>query len=514
VIIIYHQNNRITKVISSTNETISVKVKTSIADVMMALANQFPNAKIIWCNQLLENSLNLNEIKTLFHHNKLMLSYGTTKTSFLGDKIGFVEESPFIKINKNCTYPTWLMSSEVGVIHASVLNLMGAKIKADSNFDYFLNSVAKVGMILGLLCYSEPKLLSNNSPANKDHKANLYVLFRFVKQHYKMRWIVLLFFNLFIFEKQLPIFPFVYSLFFKNRKKTGINLDSIPVKSGLAVVDKKSIDVIIPTIGRKKYLYAVLQDLAQQTHLPINVIIVEQNPQPDSVSDLDFLRNHIWPFNIKHTFTHQSGACNARNLALSQVESEWVFLADDDIVFKSNFFEDSFLSIIKYGVSAVSVDCLVENEKSSFHTVVQWLSFGSGCSIVATIELNKCRFSMGYEFGYGEDNDFGMQLRNRGTDILYLPTPSILHLKAPIGGFRTKPILAWENDEIQPKPSPTVMLFQINHKTKQQILGYKTTLFFKYYKYQSIKNPFTYFINFKKQWKSSLHWAYKLKSTE
>jgi GT2 family glycosyltransferase len=48
------------------------------------------------------------------------------------------------------------------------------------------------------------------------------------------------------------------------------------VKSSLAVVGNKSIDVIIPTIGRKQYLYAVLQDLAQQTHLPVNVIIVEQ----------------------------------------------------------------------------------------------------------------------------------------------------------------------------------------------------------------------------------------------
>jgi hypothetical protein len=67
------------------------------------------------------------------------------------------------------------------------------------------------------------------------------------------------------------------------------------VKSCLAVVGNKSIDVIIPTIGRKQYLYAVLQDLAQQTHLPVNVIIVEQNPQEDSVSDLDFLINQTWP---------------------------------------------------------------------------------------------------------------------------------------------------------------------------------------------------------------------------
>jgi GT2 family glycosyltransferase len=36
------------------------------------------------------------------------------------------------------------------------------------------------------------------------------------------------------------------------------------------------------------------------------------------------------------------------------------------------------------------------------------------------------------------DNDFGMQLRNQGHDVLYLPEPQILHLKAPMGGFRTE----------------------------------------------------------------------------
>jgi hypothetical protein len=30
--------------------------------------------------------------------------------------------------------------------------------------------------------------------------------------------------------------------------------------------------VIIPSIGRKQYLYDVLQHLAKQTHLPLNVI--------------------------------------------------------------------------------------------------------------------------------------------------------------------------------------------------------------------------------------------------
>jgi GT2 family glycosyltransferase len=117
---------------------------------------------------------------------------------------------------------------------------------------------------------------------------------------------------------------------------------------------------------------------------------------------------------------------------------------------------------------------------------------------------------MDYEFGFGEDSDFGMQLRNLGHDVLYFPEPEILHLKAPIGGFRTKPVLRWHGESIQPKPSPTIMLFNLLHNSNEQINSYKTILFFKYYKHQKIKNPIRYYFYLQKQWKQSVFWANEL----
>jgi glycosyltransferase involved in cell wall biosynthesis len=285
------------------------------------------------------------------------------------------------------------------------------------------------------------------------------------------------------------------------------------VESSLKVIDKRTLDVIIPTIGRKEQLYDVLLDLKTQTYLPKNVIIIEQNPAVNSVSELDFLTSESWPFPIKHTFIHQAGACNARNIGLNQITSEWVFLADDDIRIGEDFIQKALEHVARLGVKAVSISCLQKGEKLTFNTVFQWGSFGSGCSFVATEALNNCNFNMGYEFGFGEDSDFGMQLRNQGHDVLYLPEPEILHLKAPIGGFRTKSILEWHKEEVQPKPSPTVMLYQILHNTQEQLFGYKTTLFIKYYKYQKVKNPFSYFKMFQKQWNQSVFWANELKKT-
>jgi glycosyltransferase involved in cell wall biosynthesis len=510
LITVYHKESKITKVISVDKSEISFAKNKSIAFGLLQLAEQFPESKLVWCHEEYQEVLNLEEIDEIMHHNRMMLSYNPSSSNYIGSKIGYGEESLFIKINKKVTYPTWQMSSLVGVIHASILLATKETIKRDSSFDYYLNSVAKVCKPQGLLCYSEPRLLKKHFLISYP-KASIFTLFKFIKQHYKKRWIVMLFLNLIIYEHQFHLVAFLYAYFFKNRKKKKTNIDAVKVNSSLTVINNATIDVIIPTIGRKDYLYDVLKDLAQQTHLPIHVIIVEQNPQEGSVSELDYLHNEVWPFVIKHTFTHQAGACNARNLALSQVESEWVFLNDDDNRFESDLIEKVFKGIAKYGILSLTTAYLQVNEHKHNLNIHQSSTFGSGNSFLKASLLKKVSFDKCLEFGYGEDTDFGLQLRNLGVDVISFPEISILHLKAPMGGFRIKPTFEWSNEEIQPKPSPTVMYVKIKYNCKEQISRYKTTLFFKYYKHQSIKNPVRYLNYFNRRWDKSLFWANELK---
>lgn len=513
MIVLYHNGTRAVKVISNENKILSYDKNAKLSVVMSQLAFLYPDSKIVWCNEKFESNLNLEGINAIFHHNKMMMSYNPGKTEFLGQKIGYVDESPFIKINKDVSYPTWQMSSLVGIIHASVLLEISKKIKLDSDFDYYLNSLAKVCTSLGLLCYSEPKLLLKNE-LRLILKPSNYTLFRFVKQHYRMRWIFLLFLNFAIYEFRFLLLPLLYSFFFKNRNNNNINLDFIKVCSSLNVTHSGTIDVIIPTIGREQYLYNVLKDLSRQTYLPKNVIIVEQNPLPGSVSVLNYLTSEDWPFVIKHTFTHQAGACNARNVALNQVESEWVFLNDDDNRFEANLLEEIFLQIKQFGTKVAMTSYLQKNEILKYCNIHQSRIFGSGNSVLKAELLKFVSFDMALEFGFGEDADYGMQLRNIGADIIYFPTLSILHLKAPVGGFRVKPVLAWENDSIQPKPSPTLMHMKMKHSTIEQLLNYKTILFLKTLKNESISHYFIFFKKFKQRWESSTYWAIKLRDND
>ena len=103
-----------------------------------------------------------------------------------------------------------------------------------------------------------------------------------------------------------------------------------------------------------------------------------------------------------------------------------------------------------------------------------------------------------------------MQIRNNGNDIIYSPTPEIIHLKAPMGGFRTKVNRKWDNDLIEPKPSPTVMVYKLTYDSEEQFFAYKLMYFFRNINF---KNPIEKYKTMISKWNRSVYWAQKLMSS-
>tara|TARA_R110000751_G_scaffold105046_4_gene200886 strand:+ start:107423 stop:108961 length:1539 start_codon:yes stop_codon:yes gene_type:complete len=511
MIIIVHHKHKTTQVMNAKKQLItSVAIGTTLTQTISNVSTIFPDALIVWCDADYLEVLDVNAMPSLFHHRRILASYNPSANFYLQKQIGYVERSFYLKVNKKVTYPTWMMSSCVGGVHASVINTLSNDLNFNINFDYFINSLAKRAMVEGLFCYSEPKLLQGNFLATAEIKqGSVYETFKFVKQHYKWVWVFFLSLSYLVYEKKIMLLPLIKSLFYKQLS-TKFNFEQIPIQSTKSVIIKREIDVVIPTIGRKQYLYDVLKDLATQTIMPKNVIIVEQNPLKTSKSELDYLTNEAWPFKIKHTFTHQSGVCNARNLALSQVESEWTFLGDDDNRFDSNLIETLFNRINQYGVQVGTTVYLQANEVQTYLKTAQTSIFGAGNSIIKSSLIQKVKFNLNYEFNYGEDTDFGMQLRNLGEDVVYFADIKIDHLKAPIGGYRTKVTHPWSDDNIVPKPSPTIQLLYQTYFTPEQLLGYKLLLGLRSLKNSASKNPYIYFKLYKKQWERSQFWSQKL----
>jgi hypothetical protein len=81
-----------------------------------------------------------------------------------------------------------------------------------------------------------------------------------------------------------------------------------------------------------------------------------------------------------------------------------------------------------------------------------------------------------------------------------------------LGVFRTKPKLKWDNDVVEPKPSPTVMLLKKMYFTNEQKLSYKLTAILKNINKSFFQNPFSYLRTVNDKWNRSQYWENKLKN--
>lgn len=513
MILIFHQNNKV-KCLKKDNDTIEIQ-NTSIVKSLFILAQRYPDEKIIWCHSDLKNSLNLDFINESKINVNSIHSYSTTVDFYLHRFLGYIDQNSILKINKEVIFPTWMMSSDVGMVTCELVNRFSNFISKNEfddykDFDFFLNSISFRTRMNGVFTYSNPKLLKTIS-SKIDRKSEINILFKFVKKHYSFKWYFILFFAIFIFNKKIFIGSFLKNLFRKKYVKIEKDFTDILFKNAKSKDEYSNVKVnlVIPTIGREKYLNDFLIDLKKQELLPTKVIVVEQNPIKNSLSNLDFLKSENWPFQIELIFINQPGACNARNLALQKVDdyADYIFFADDDIRINSSFLSDAIHKMFDLNTKAVMFACLLPHQKNNFLIAHQTVMFGSGCSIVSKELCENIFFDKNYEFNFGEDYDYGMQLRNKGTDIVYMPFPEIIHLKAPIGGFRTKPILLWEHEIIKPKPSPTILLNYLKYSTKEQIKGYKFVFLIKNWNF---KDVLTLFKLKRAQWGVSEKWAIKL----
>ena len=349
MIILYHDGSKALKYEDVKTKTIFDCSEINIQKCLFLIAKEFPNSLLIWCNECLRDVINKDFLPEIFHHQLILSSYSVSGEYIISKDIGFVDQHCFINVKRDVNYPTWLMSSDIGGIFANVLLKLNPYLNKKESFDEVLCTIAKIGMANGLICYSEPRLLKKITCKGelKFTPSNL-TLFKFVKQHYKFQWIFLLFINQIIYNNNFYMIAFLKSIFVKRNNLYKIDLEDINVKSTKKTIQKEEfkVDVLIPTLGRKEHLYNVLKDLSQQTILPKKVIIVEQNAIEGTTSELGYLKDS-WPFEIDHTFTHQLGACNARNIALSKISGNWVFFADDDVRFDRFLLEKSYNKINK-----------------------------------------------------------------------------------------------------------------------------------------------------------------------
>lgn len=508
MIILLHSDAKTFIKATRDEEQLSLESK-SVTGVFWELAERYPEELIVWNDEPLNVQISDSFLKS-FSHVLIMASY-SIQCQFIPEQIGYVDQLPFVNPKYDVKYPTWRMSTDIGGIYGKTALYFRKAFNGIHNFGYLLNSIAKVGQQNGLFCYSDPGLVENGQIERLKFKGGDRELFRFVGQHYKKAWLWVLFFCIWKYERRFPIISILKGFMTESNFKMNISLPIKYIKRKKDFDITSSIDVIIPTLFRAEQVKNLLHDLSKQSYLPNKVIIVEQNPDPESKSQLDFLHKE-WPFKIVHHFIHKTGACHARNLALKEVSSDWVLFADDDIRIEPQLLQNSLKEIKRIGVNCLNLNSLQPGEKTEFSKIKQWGAFGSANALVKTDYALKCQFSKFLEYGFGEDIDYGMQLRDIGCDIIYHPELQFIHLKAKRGGFRSPGVNQWNEYEVEPKPSPTMMVLIKTYYSEKMLKGYKTSLYIKFYWSQPIKNPVVYFKKMQERWRQSEEICHKLQS--
>ena len=487
------------------------------------LIDQFPDSLIAWCDEFLEPYLAPPEKwPGLLNHNlEILHAGGLQQCQASADSIGLVDwHSPFIlPPPKQVRYPTWMASPWAGIGHASLFRHVGFDPAIPTFTSALWDSVARA-MKCGACPYSEPRLIASEPPAAlvQAHKSPLSnrEIVLLVRRIYGAKWVLFWLAGSILSCRSVPLLsalkallaPGVAVLDERALGELGPKLDD-------AVPSNPAIDVIIPTLGRPDFLIQTLEDLALQELLPAKVIVVEQQPGGPSPLLGEKLATRKWPFQVIHRCVSWTGACKARNLALREVAGEWVLMLDDDVRLTRGFLRYLVSVAHAYCVEVVNGATYLAGDPGKRSTspqgVLCWGGFSSGCSLVSKTMIDAARgFDERGEGGFGEDTEYGIRLRLCGGNILYAPGEPVLHLKAPIGGFRYTFPHPWLKEKVQPKPSPTIQYYTRKHTSRSMQFGYAQFYFLKRLASCSwYRVPFE-FARMITQWRSSVRWADKL----
>ena len=493
------------------------------------LARNYPHAYLAWHDVRLAPFLSdVCAWHGLLRHPLELLHLSCfQRCDLMVNSVGFVDhDSPFLLAGPtDRRYPTWLISPMCGIGHAATFKA-GAFDPSLGSFSLAILAFGLRAIQFGLCPYSEPGLLARPVPSQLigefSNPLPAREIAKLIKVGYGRRWVLFWLACNLLFKRSLPLLSLPKALAASSpQTMLGNTAEQMrlhpPLPSEIPV--EASIDAIIPTLDRPGHVANVLRDLAAQSLIPRRVLIVEQAAESGSTSKLVALAQEEWPFQVELHSVPWVGVCRARNLALRQVESEWVLFLDDDVRLPTRCVQSLLAVAQAYCVDAVNAAVYLPHQeasevsKSSFPRLSP--SFASGASLVSNRAIRSSNgFDERLEGGYGEDYEFGVRLRLTGANVLYAPGAPVLHLKAPSGGFRHKVTQPWEHEKVQLRPSPTVLFSRRKHITKAMQQGYMAFYWARRLTATPIYRWPLEIITIARQWRNSVIWARRIARQE
>lgn len=362
--------------------------------------------------------------------------------------------------------------------NSSVMSLPD-NVKESINEDSSYTNRVSRELDLGFQAWNKGAMLSATNISYKDilHKEKPQTLdnYIFIRKYYKAHRVY------YYFIKNLLSFhnPFSeFSALIKTRGISKINIleevcsyDDYKHFHSKVVDSSPLVSVIIPTLSRYEYLKDVLNDLEEQEYKNFEVIIVDQNDNPDKKFYDDY------KLNLKLIFQNGKGQWLARNEAIRNSRGEYIIFFDDDSRVDPDWVTQHLKGIeffdadISAGVSISKVGDSVPANYSFFRWADQ---FDSGNALVKRKVFEKVgMFDRQFDKQRMGDGEFGLRAYLSGFKSISHPFAKRIHLKTSTGGLRQ--MGSWDafrpKKFFSPRPLPSVLYFYRKYFPKSNVIN-------------------------------------------
>lgn len=228
-----------------------------------------------------------------------------------------------------------------------------------------------------------------------------------------------------------------FKLWYKTRTvKTSIPKphlhSSLPDDKDLTV---PTVSVLVPTLDRYSYLLNELEQLSLQTVLPLEVLITDQTDKSNRIP-IDF--GNYKNLTVRYFPQDEKGQCVAWNKLLDEAKGEYVlFLGDDADGIRPEFIKQLLLSRDKFESDMVASNVIELGIKYTEPNQHYYLSDTFPITLIKRSVLVRSGFmDMFFNKNIRADHDLAMRCHLNGALMIFDPSATVYHHRAPAGGLR------------------------------------------------------------------------------
>lgn len=325
-------------------------------------------------------------------------------------------------------HSSFRLSIQACLIRTSTLKKVGGLPTAYTSLE--MNGVALGYSILkhgGIIRY-HPSLVKNISiaPVNIPEKDEWI----FLRQFYPKKWQVWTVLNKKGVFKNFMTWRQTKSV---NKIHTSPSL-YLSEKNG-KILESEKVSVLVPTLDRYNYLLNELEQLAIQTVLPHEVLITDQTDKERRIAIDTTKYPHL---NIKYFPQDEKGQCVAWNKLLEEATGDYVlFLGDDADGIRPDFIEQLLLSRKRFDSDMVASHVIElgisYNDRDKYYHMSSTFPI---TLIKRSVLLQTGFMNMFFNKNIRADHDLAMRCHLHGALLIYDPSATVYHHRAPAGGLR------------------------------------------------------------------------------